>query len=189
MNTEPEGQPAPESSEIKSCRMCCMSIPAKARKCPYCHHFQTRLSMVAFHPGFAVFFAVLPVLAVFGFMGYMVQHMFDEGEDFQKHAGQIKVVQSELSFGESENGPTVAVIGKVRNNGDVNWKEALFHVEFRDANGKLIDASQNRNYYGTYVPAHGELGFKVSFRREFPEASYASHTIRVIAAKDGRAPF
>ncbi len=43
----------------KTCKMCCMEIPKLARKCPHCHHFQNRSSMVMYHSGFAVLFACL----------------------------------------------------------------------------------------------------------------------------------
>jgi len=43
----------------KTCGMCLMPIPAQARKCPHCQHFQNKMSLVMFHPGFSVFFGII----------------------------------------------------------------------------------------------------------------------------------
>ena len=49
-------------SETKTCRMCCMEIAAAAKKCPFCHHWQNKFSMITFHPAFAVLLTVVPTV-------------------------------------------------------------------------------------------------------------------------------
>jgi hypothetical protein len=121
-------------------------------------------------------------------LGFVWESYFDQGESFRNYASEIKVVSSDMKFGEDQNGPTVTVVGQMANDSDVDWKDVRFQVEFQDTGGKLVDAGQAYEYL-YYLPAHGEAGFKVSFHREFPESSYASHSVRVITAKDGRASF
>jgi hypothetical protein len=166
----------------KTCRMCGMEIPAQARKCPHCHHFQNRLSMVMFHPAFAVLFAAIPlavVLAIFA-------NVLDEGQDFQTYASQIEIAgSSELAFGDTKSGPTVAVIGIITNTSPVPWKEIKFHVDFFDAQGRRADVGLKEEY-GYYLPAKAATSFKVSFRREFPETNYVKYNVRVLTAKDAR---
>ena len=177
-----------DSAQSKTCGMCCMEIAAEAKKCPYCQHWQNKFSMVMFHPAFAVLFAVIPMVLVFGLMGTMFQRMVDPGADFQSYSDQIKVVQSNVRFGNSKCGPTVAVVGRMRNESDVDWKEVNFQVEFLDENGQLVDAGQEFKYSYS-LPSQEELAFKVSFRREFSESTYAAHKIRVVSAKDAKARF
>ncbi len=166
----------------KICKMCRMEIPKDARKCPYCQHFQNRASMVMFHPAFGVIFACLPMIALLVFFSIM----FDRGEDYQNYKGQITISDSQLVFGDTKSGATVGVIGTVKNNSTIPWKEIRFHIDFFDAAGKRVDVRQDEQY--TYcLPSHDSLSFKVSFRREFPETSYVRHEIRVVSAKDGRA--
>lgn len=99
----------------KTCKICCMEIQKEARKCPFCHHFQTRLSTVMFHPAFAILFAFTPFAGI------------------------------------------------------------------------LIFLTTIREDYSFRLPANGTSSFKVSFRREFPEANYVKPVISVVGAKDARA--
>jgi hypothetical protein len=154
-----------------------MEIAAGAKKCPYCQHWQNKISMVAFHPAFGVLFVAIPMVVLYGLMGTMFQRMFDPGEDFHPYSDQAKVIQSEVKFGEDKCAPTVAVVGRMENTSAVSWKEVTFQVEFFGQNGQLVDAGQEFRYLYN-LPSHEEVAFKVSFRREFPESSYAAHKIR-----------
>ena len=79
-----------------------------------------------------------------------------------------------------KSGPTIAVMGTIKNNSPVSWKEIQFHVDFLDAAGKGADVGE-REEYSSYLPANGTSSFKVSFRREFPETNYVKHSVRVVA--------
>jgi hypothetical protein len=118
----------------------------------------------------------------------MFRNMFYEGEDFKLHAGEITIQQSELKFGELESGPTVAVLGTMRNSGEISWDEVYFTVQLFDGDNNLIDAVQEEKYFFV-VPANGSSSFKVSFPREFPKEHYVSHKVQVVSAKDTRARF
>ncbi len=158
-----------------------MEIPKEARKCPHCHHFRNRLSMVMVHPGFAVLFACLPLAA----MLYLFAALFDTGENYESYKDQIVITGSQLAFGDTKSGPTVAVIGTIRNTSRVPWKEIPFHIDFLDAAGRRADVGEMEDYIFR-LPANGTSSFKVSFRREFPETNYVKHNVRVVAAKDAR---
>ena len=134
-----------------------------------------------FHPGFAALFAAIPMVAIFAYLG----SLFDPGQDFQNYASQIAVDGTQLAFGDTKSGPTVVVIGTITNTSPVPWKEIRFHANFFDADGKRTDVGQKEEY-DFYLPARGATSFKVSFRREFPETSYAKYDIRVLTAKDAR---
>jgi hypothetical protein len=62
----------------KKCKMCCLEMPEQARKCPHCHHFQRRWTMLMFHPGFAVLVCSLPLVA----MMIVLSTFFDPGENY-----------------------------------------------------------------------------------------------------------
>ena len=96
------------------------------------------------------------------------------------------ITESKMAFGENNRGPRVDVIGTITNKSPVSWKEIKFQVDFQDSSGRRIDTGQMENY--SYVlPSGDALSFKVGFRREFAETNYASHTVRVVSAKDDRA--
>lgn len=166
----------------KTCKMCRMEIPKDARKCPFCHHFQNRLVLFMYHPAFAMLMACIPIAA----MLIVFSSIFDRGENYETYKSQIEVTDSQLEFGDVKSGPTVVVIGTIKNTSQVAWKEVVLHADFFDANGKRTDVGE-REEYSFYLPAHGSSSFKVSFQREFPESDYAKYQIRVVTAKDARA--
>jgi len=110
----------------KTCKMCCMEIPQQARKCPHCHHFQNRWSMVMFHPAFMALFACIPLAA----MLVVFATIFDTGDNFETYKDQIVITDSQIALGDTKSGATVAVIGTIKNTSRVSWKEIQFHVDF-----------------------------------------------------------
>ena len=165
----------------KICQMCFTQIPAQARKCPHCQHFQNKMSMVMFHPAFATLIVMLPMVLMLVFL----QSMFDTGKDFQTFSNQVQVSESKMAFGEDKCGGTVAVMGTIKNTSPIPWKDIRFQVEFQDKAGERSDTGQKEEY-SYYLPANSSLSFKVTFSRQFPETKYVTHTVRVVSAKDGR---
>jgi hypothetical protein len=161
-----------------------MEISQAARKCPHCHHFQNRWSMLIFHPVFAVLFAMLPLTA----MLIVASTFLDTGENFETYKDQIVVADSQIAFGDTKSGATVAVIGTIKNTSKVPWKDIYFHVDFFDAAGKRADVGWHEDYEYS-LPAGEKSSFKVSFRREFSETNYVKAVVRVVGAKDARARF
>jgi hypothetical protein len=166
-----------------------MDIPAKAKKCPFCHHWQHWLSLTVVHPAFGFVFFAIPLMIFYILITVWFHNQFSKGEPFQKYAGQITVVESKIEFGQDHNGPVVAVVGKIKNTSPVDWKEVRIHAEFFNAKDALIDVDQQSEYQSPSLPAGQEIGFKVYFPRQFPEKEYVRHKIRVISAKDARESF
>lgn len=167
---------------MKTCKMCCTEIPQSARKCPHCHHFQNRWTMVVFHPASAVISACLPLVGIL----IVFENVFSTGEEYETYKDQIVISNSEIAFGDTKSGATVAVIGTIKNMSQVSWKQVQFHVDFLDAAGKRADVGE-KNDYDYQLPAGETSSFKVSFRREFPETNYIKSVVRVVGAKDLRA--
>jgi hypothetical protein len=179
----------PHQGESKICKMCCEEIAVAAKKCPHCHHWQYRLSLIVFHPLFALIPALV-LLVVFGLCYEMViKDIFAKGEPFQKYADQISITESKMEFGQDQSGPTIAVVGRVKNSSPVDWKDVRIHVEFCNSGGKLVDAGQQNEYSSSRLPANQDIAFKVSLPRQFPESEYASHKIRVFSATDCKQRF
>lgn len=162
--------------------MCQMDIPEKAKKCPHCQHFQSRAAMFFYSPAFPIAIALIVFLILIATLEAM---LFDRGEQFQSFAGQVQITDSKIVFGERKDGPVIAVLATMKNDSEIPWNEVRFQVDFKDAAGKVVDAAQ-KHEYSFYIPAKESLPIKLSFRREFPETIYASHSVRVISAKDGR---
>jgi len=172
-----------QDHETKTCKMCAMGIPAAAKKCPYCLHWQRWWTLQ--HPLFGTLVVMVFVAAVVSVPTVLLQRVTCEWEPFAKHADQIKIVEEKMEFGEDQSGPAVVVVGRVKNLSQVDWKDVRFQVAFLNAKGQLFDAGQQECY--TYrLPAGKETPFKVSFRRQFPEKEYTSHKVDIITAVDAR---
>ncbi len=134
-----------EESEAKTCKMCSMEIPATARKCPYCHHWQRWFALQ--NPQTVVLLIVIPLLtAYFVLMGTIVRSPFRQWEQFREHSQQVKIIESTMEFGEDECGPDVIVVGKIENRSSVDWKDIRFQVDFFNPQGGVFDTGQQEAY-------------------------------------------
>ena len=173
------------------CKMCYMEINSKAKKCPYCQHWQNKWYMITFHPLFAMIPSIIIMILIFVFMGKMFQGLFSEGEPFAQYASSVSITNTKMVFGVSDcehKSATVGILGKIRNDSAISWKDFLMEARFFDKEGKLVDTTQQRLYYFT-VMAGNESTFKVSLKREFPKKTYDSFKIRIISAKDEKQKF
>ncbi len=162
-----------------------MDIPAKAKKCAYCHQYQTWGSMIILNPASLVAMVCSVFLTAF----YGMNRLFDQGELYSYSDDQILVLESAISFGQTQkSGPTVAVLGTVTNTTPTPWSRVRFHVRFTGADGRTIDAGQQQQW-DLVLPPHAVIVFKLSFPREFDPSNYLSHSVQVIGAADARARF
>ena len=166
----------------KTCKMCCQEIDGRAKKCPFCHHWQHPLLTLGYSPATAV----VPIGLFVILFGFMMTRVFNQGEPFEPHQAELTVTQSEMKFGETECGPTVVILGTLSNSGDRGWKDVNAEVKFMDKTGKMIDGDQERQYFAEILP-HSETVFKVSMKREFPANQYANYTITIVSARDRQA--
>jgi hypothetical protein len=173
-----------QEPETKTCKMCGMGIPIAAKKCPYCLHWQRWLSLQ--NPSLLIPLIFIPLMVLYGIlMQTVLGRMVREWEPFPKHSQEVRLIEDKMEFGEDQCGPAVIIVGKVKNDAQVDWKDVRFQVDFFNPKGQLFDTGQQEAY--TYrLPAGQECAFKVSFRRQFPEKEYTKHSARVISAVDSR---
>ena len=138
--------------------------------------------MLMHHPAPPVLIAGVAIVG----MSIAFGRIFDQGEDFEPYKGQVVITESQMAFGDTKSGNTIAVMGTITNTSSVPWKEIEFHADFVDAAGRRTDVGEKREAWVRLSP-NASSSFKASFRREFAETNYARHTIRVVGAKDARA--
>lgn len=175
----------------KQCKTCCMMIPEPAKRCPYCQTFQKWWVWHAQHPLF--FIVMICLLATLLTLPYVhLSRVFDRGEPFEQYRSRVMVVESEMTFGErsfiaGEMNPVVAVIGTIRNDSDIPWKNVAFAVEFYDEQGNRIDVG-NQVLHTLILPSHDTVSFKVQFGRDLV-GEYTNHHIVVTHAHEARTWF
>ena len=173
--------PKMEENEKKLCKMCYKEIPSRAKKCPYCLHWQNKFSMIGWNPALPIIIFLIPYIIIW----YMFVSMFDKGKDFTPYRNQITISNSEIRFGEKKSGETIAVVGTMSNSSSIPWKDIQIEVRFYDSNGKMVDTEQQKDY-PYEIPANGSAAFKVSTLREFPKDQYAKYDVVIISAQDAR---
>src|ERR1035437_3912382 len=155
-----------ETTTKQTCKICFQEIDARAKKCPFCHHWQRPWLAISYSP----IIASLPLgLMLLGF-GFLMYKTFNSGEPFEQHRGELLIKASEMKFGTETNcchGATADVLGTLKNTGHFSWKDINVEAQFLGADGKLVDGGQKLQY-SLEAPAGGEVVFKVSMRREFP---------------------
>ena len=85
-------------------------------------------------------------------------------------------------------GPTVSVVGKLRNNSDIPWKDIYLEAQYFDSGGTMIDAN-GAEQYGLSILPHEEVAFRVRGPADRSETEYASHKVFVRSARDARSLF
>lgn len=169
--------------ETKKCRACRKEIAVDAKKCPYCRTIQ-RWWCDPFVIATVGLVSYLLIMFLFGrLFSELFSDIYDEGEPFTNYSNALQISESELTFGEKDCGPTVVILGKVTNNSKVNWDSIHFEVNCYNSENELMDTAQDYDYSLT-APAESAVSFKVSFIREFPEADYSRHEVRIIQAED-----
>ncbi len=171
-----------ENQETKQCKMCYQSIDSRAKKCPHCHHWQNKWSL--HNPMLIVAILVAFWLAT----SALLNRGFGPGVDFESYKEHVAVDSTEFKFGESNCGPTLVILGKIANETDITWRDIHVEVQFFDKYGKLIDTDQE-SMYSFLLPAKATTDFKWSGKRYFPKGNYATHTVKLLKAKESKFPF
>ena len=149
-----------ENNNQKTCKVCYQSININAKRCPYCRHWQYKWATIFYHP----IMAVLPIVLVFILMPVLISHLFSQGKDFERYKNQIQITQSKLNFGEVEGCPKLIILGTLKNNSNVAWKEIQLEVRFYGKEGKLFDTGQTNEFIYILQP-NSEAPFKISLKR------------------------
>ena len=102
------------------CPFCREPVKVGAKKCPHCHQWQGRWAF-AYHPPVMLALLMIPLWALFAITGQQV----DTRESFANYRDQIAVVESAMHYQPTDEncGPTISVIGKVKNDSDVGWQD------------------------------------------------------------------
>jgi hypothetical protein len=121
----------------------------------------------------------------------VITHRQIGGRDtFIGYRDQIVVIDSSMHYQPSDEkcGPTISVVGKIKNNSDVPWKDIYLEAQYFDSSGKMIDAN-GAEQYGLTLPPHEEVAFRLRGAADRAERDYASHRVFVHSARDARSLF
>jgi len=167
----------------RTCSECYEPMDARARVCPHCGRIQWRRAWPRMLAGFVPVLLLGVTLMAWG--GWMKHRLMSSPnpEGLAAYAGQIKVTESRMEFGQSSDGPVVLVVGMLRNDSDIAWGNVKLDVRFFDPQGRLIDVNV-RDYYLSAIRPRGEMAFKLRGPADLPRQSYARYEVSVRSAED-----
>jgi len=171
--------------QTKTCSECCEPMNARAHVCPHCGRLQWRNAWPRMMIGFVPVLAICVAAMVWS---QRIAHRFESGanpQGLETYAGQIKVTDSRMEFGQSPEGPVVLVVGMMKNDSDIPWEDVAVVAQFYDPQGRRIDVSYDRQYLACILP-HGEMAFKLRAHADLPRESYARYEVSVPFAEDTR---
>ncbi len=174
-----------DSEQRTTCVSCREPIQHGALKCPHCRTLQSKAATWAIRLT-PWLLAVFPVV----FVGLILRREFRNPPDFAVARERLKVVQSTAHYADAgaKCGPTISVVGTLRNDGDIPLKDVFIEVRYFDPAGALIDA-EGQERYSEVVPPGSEVAFRVSSQAVRAGTEYASHRVTIISAKDARSAF
>ena len=174
-----------ETRKVKLCPSCYEAMDERARRCPHCLRWQTK-SALLFSSGLLWFALIVLTAGILPMLlGRMVMKRLWPAEGYPLYDGQIEVTESQMLFGESKEGPVVFVVGRLRNNSDVTWKDIDVQAVFLDESGSLVNV-ETAWQYGHHILPRGESAFKVRGPADLPRGRYAKHKVAVTGAEDAR---
>jgi len=127
-----------DEKQMKECKSCYQQIDARAKKCPYCHLWQTKLSAFTHHPASSVIYIVLFIAFYYGAM-YLISNQMKESFDFMSREFSQDsglIIKSHHEWFPTED--SFNVVGVVANTGSDAWSSISVEVEMFDKEGKFV---------------------------------------------------
>lgn len=177
-----------KDENFKTCRYCAETISTKAKVCPHCRQWLTRLSLR--NP--TMLLGTICMLIALGMLSFdidMHESFLGPGADFSPYKNQISITESHMIFGTNyyEKAPEVSVIAIVTNQTDLAWKEIPFDVRFFDKAGTLVDIGRGQYFDTLYPKSDGAVKIDAASHRPF--ADYNSYRIYIGSAHDPHSRF
>ena len=157
----------------KPCKECCEPIQLAAKRCPHCYQLQSPFVTFLRNGGAVVFF-----LAILAFMVYQSQI---EKKEFKDYTSKVIVGSSTVHVEGTDDMSYVSCLTIAKNDSPVGLRDLQVEAKFYDANGQLIDVTQQR-LKSSFLPANGEAGVRVLERAARSASAYQRCELRILDA-------
>lgn len=162
------------------CPICAKPMQSSIALCPACAvpSKPNRLSKYGAVIGGLALAVVAAATFIVGFQ-YLVPR---KSADFADHAGEVRIIgfKHSIGFGNSWN---VAIVGTIRNDSAVKWRELCLEVQCFDRNGSLVDTYSDEPHGLVLIP-NTEQAFRISFGANRDPNDYAEYKVFLRDARD-----
>ena len=173
----------PEAGARTRCRACQSEIDARARRCPRCARWQSRLSTESVVLIGSLAFWLMTCVP-FWFMTDRLVRMLSREPASPGDVAGLRVVESAMFAARWGGAERLAVVGRIANQSKVRLTEVQIEAQFRDADGTLMDTETQyvNGHDGCYISPGQDQAFRMNVHPDFPLASYSSCKVVVRSA-------
>jgi hypothetical protein len=127
-----------EEKKTKECKSCYQQIDSRAKRCPHCHHWQTKFSVFIHHPLSSVIYIALFIAVWWGAMHFISKKLGESFDFMYKEFSQDSglIIKSHHEWFPTED--SFSVVGVVANTGSDAWSSINIEVELFDKEGKFV---------------------------------------------------
>lgn len=104
------------------------------------------------------------MMVIVGCMIFMFTRFFSRVSNpppyYADHVGSLQILQSQMFFNNTTNGPRIYITGILTNQSQIAWRDIEFECRFLGTNGNLIDAYTGRSHFT--VQASDDSAFRVT---------------------------
>ena len=154
---------------MKICKYCKEQIHEEASKCPKCQSFQNKFLS-------PLFLSLIPLLflSIFLIPLYMSFSNRAKKAKFIDHRDNIEMIvlkQDTLKKEDSKKDDLLNIVMELDNKTEIEWSQAEFEIEFKTANGELLNIEKSGDYRLTLHPnSKSKSAIKIPIRKEFENA-------------------
>ncbi|MDD5140334.1 MAG: FxLYD domain-containing protein [Verrucomicrobiales bacterium] len=94
------------------------------------------------------------------FFTHVFSRIFNPPPYYADHVGSLQILQSNMFFKDTTNGPRIYITGILTNQSQIAWHDIEFECRFVGTNGNLIDAYTSRSY--STIQANDDSAFRVT---------------------------
>ena len=171
--------------DTKACRVCRESIAADAKRCPRCQAWQSSWATFWFGNttqsfGQQIIWVVVMLVAMWAAFRFF---MFPSGKDFQDHRADLVFASQSMTFRKEKEREYFAVVGTIRNNSDVTWRDPYIDARFLNSKNEMIDtySSQLRD---VIVRPRTDAAFRLTGYTARPNSEYSRVVLTITSAKE-----
>ncbi len=173
--------------ENKICIYCKQEIISNAKRCPYCHSWQSKWFPDSGNPKTSLIttVTVMVVAVIWLTKSYQLVNSYLENKENKDHAEVAKttcdvleIVDTNFKIYGCDDDKCLIIFGRIKNPSNMNWFYPYFHVEMFDDEGNLVDVFSEKDT-GLIIPKKSETNFKLAYRARQKPDKYVNSKITI----------
>ena len=171
-------------SATTNCRVCREVIASDAKRCPKCRSWQSgwRALWSPSTPQSLGYQLVVTVVIIALMIPLMKYVFFSGGKDFEDYRDKLQLETPSISFTKADKRDLVVVVGTIKNQSDVTWRNIHVEARFLNPKGEMVD-SQSYDLRDVIVRANTDAAYRVTAYAVRPASEYNRVALVITSAR------